>query len=185
MTDRVGKFNTRMADNQTISAIVTGGIQLQLIPPPKRTCSVSAIEPKGVVYTKKWVVELLLDLSGYCSDKNLVDTLAIEPAAGDGAFLGPMIERLVESCGNLGRSLSECEHSLIAYELDETSAARARAVAQTILMNRGAKHTLAKQLAEAWVVNRDYLLAPNSTRADFIIGNPPYIRLEEIPEETA
>jgi len=96
-----------------------------------------------------------------------------------------MIERLVESCGNLGRSLSECEHSLIAYELDETSAARARAVAQTILMNRGAKHTLAKQLAEAWVVNRDYLLAPNSTRADFIIGNPPYIRLEEIPEETA
>ena len=185
MTDRVGKFNTRMADKQTISAIVTGGIQLQLIPPPKRTCSVSAIEPKGVVYTKKWVVELLLDLSGYCSDKNLVDILAIEPAAGDGAFLGPMIERLVESCGNFGRSLSECEHSLIAYELDETSAARARAVAQTILTNHGAKHTLAKQLAEAWVVNRDYLLAPNSTQADFIIGNPPYIRLEEIPEETA
>ncbi len=28
-------------------------------------------EPKGVVSTKRWVVELLLDLAGYCSDKNL------------------------------------------------------------------------------------------------------------------
>ncbi len=174
-----------MADNQTISATVTRGIQLQLIPPLKRPCSVPAIEPKGVVYTKRWVVELLLDLSGYCSDKNLVDTLAIEPATGDGAFLGPMIERLIESCGNLGRSLAECEHSLLAYELDETSAARARAVAQNILTNRGVKRPLAKRLAEAWVLNRDYLLDADSTQADFIIGNPPYIRLEDIPEESA
>jgi hypothetical protein len=114
-----------------------------------------------------------------------VDALAIEPAAGDGAFLGPMIERLVESCGNLGRSLAECEHSLIAYELTEKSAARARAVAQNILINRGAKRPLAKRLADAWVLTRDYLLDADSRQADFIIGNPPYVRLEDIPEETA
>ncbi len=114
-----------------------------------------------------------------------MDTLAIEPATGDGAFLGPMIERLIESCGNLGRSLAECEHSLLAYELDEKSAARARAVAQNILTNRGVKRPLAKRLAEAWVLNRDYLLDADGTQADFIIGNPPYIRLEDIPEESA
>ena len=174
-----------MADNQTISAAVTRGIQLQLIPPLKLHCGFPAVEPKGVVYTKRWVVELLLDLSGYCSDKNLVDTLAIEPATGDGAFLGPMIERLMESCKNLGRSLSECESSIIAYELDEPSAARARAVLGKILTTRGVNRPLAKRLSEAWVLNRDYLLEPGSTEADFIIGNPPYIRLEEIPDETA
>jgi len=174
-----------MADNQTISVTVTRGIQLQLIPPPKHPRSLPAVEPKGVVYTKRWVVELLLDLSGYCSDKNLVDTLAIEPATGDGAFLGPMIERLMESCKNLGRPLSECEPSIVAYELDETSVARARAFVEKILTTRGVNRPLAKRLSEAWVLNRDYLLAPESTQADFIIGNPPYIRLEEIPEETA
>jgi len=174
-----------MADNQTISVTVTRGIQLQLIPPPKHPRSLPAVEPKGVVYTKRWVVELLLDLSGYCSDKNLVDTLAIEPATGDGAFLGPMIERLMESCKNLGRPLSECEPSIVAYELDETSVARARAFVEKILTIRGVNRPLAKRLSEAWVLNRDYLLAPESTQADFIIGNPPYIRLEEIPEETA
>jgi adenine-specific DNA-methyltransferase len=114
-----------------------------------------------------------------------VDALAIEPAAGDGAFLVPMVERLVESCRKLGRSLSECQHSLIAYEIDEESAARARAVTQNILMNCGVKHPLAKRLAKAWILTRDYLFDADCRQADFIIGNPPYVRLEDIPEETA
>jgi len=174
-----------VANNQIIPSAATRGIQLQLIAPLRRPLPAVVIEPKGVVYTKRWVVELLLDLSGYYSDKNLVDALAVEPAAGDGAFLGPMVERLVESCRILGRSLSECQSSLIAYELDEESTVRARAFAQNILMNRGVRRTLAKRLAEAWVLNRDYLFDAESRQADFIIGNPPYVRLEDIPEETA
>ena len=174
-----------MADNQFNPSIATRGIQLPLIAPLRRPLPITAIEPKGVVYTKRWVVELLLDLSGYSPDKNLVDSLAIEPAAGDGAFLGPMIERLVKSCQKLGRSLSECQNSLLAYELDEKSAARARAVVQELLKDHGAKSPLAKRLADAWVVNGDYLLDIDTRQADFIIGNPPYVRLEDIPEETA
>jgi len=174
-----------VADNQFNPSIATRGIQLPLIAPLRRPLPITAIEPKGVVYTKRWVVELLLDLSGYSPDKNLVDSLAIEPAAGDGAFLGPMIERLVKSCQKLGRSLSECQNSLLAYELDEKSAARARAVVQELLKDHGAKSPLAKRLADAWVVNGDYLLDVDTRQADFIIGNPPYVRLEDIPEETA
>ncbi len=174
-----------MADHQFSPSVATRGIQLPLIAPLRRPLPVTAIEPKGVVYTKRWVVELLLDLSGYSPDKNLVDSLAIEPAAGDGAFLGPMIERLVESCRKLGRSLSECQNSLIAYELDEKSAARARTVIQDLLVDHGAKSPLAKKLADAWVVSGDYLLDADTRQADFIIGNPPYVRLEDIPEETA
>ena len=39
----------------------------------------------GVAYTKRWVVKLLLDLAGYRAESNLVDVLAVEPAAVDGA----------------------------------------------------------------------------------------------------
>jgi adenine-specific DNA-methyltransferase len=179
------KLEGLVADNQFNPSIATRGIQLPLIAPLRRPLPITVIEPKGVVYTKRWVVELLLDLSGYSPDKNLVDSLAIEPAAGDGAFLGPMIERLVKSCQKLGRSLSECQNSLLAYELDEKSAARARTVVQELLKDHGAKSPLAKRLANAWVVNGDYLLDVNTRQADFIIGNPPYVRLEDIPEETA
>lgn len=174
-----------MADHQIRPSVATRGIQLPLITPLRRPSPITAVESKGVVYTKRWVVELLLDLSGYSPERNLVDRLAIEPAAGDGAFLGPMIERLVESCRKLDRSLSECQDSLKAYELDEKSTARARTVVQDLLVDHGVRSPLAKKLAEAWVVNGDYLLDADTKQADFIIGNPPYVRLEDIPEDTA
>ena len=170
-----------MSDNQLSPPVATRGIQLPLITPLRPSLPLSAAAPKGVVYTKRWVVELLLDLSGYCSNTNLVDSLGIEPAAGDGAFFGPMIERLVQSCKRLGRSLSECQNSLLAYELDENSSARAHAAAQDILIHHGATNHLAKRLANAWVQNRDYLFDANQTR-QFHYRNPPYVRLEDIPK---
>jgi adenine-specific DNA-methyltransferase len=103
-------------------------IQLLLVPAP--ASRIGADGPKGVVYTKRWVVELLLDLAGYTADRNLVDAIAVEPSAGEGVFLAPMIERLADSCRRLGRPISDCRHSLIAYELDDPAfrggAARAR-----------------------------------------------------------
>jgi hypothetical protein len=143
------------------------------------------VEPKGVVYTKRWVVELLLDLAGYTPESNLVDVLAVEPAAGDGAFLGPMIERLADSCRRLGRPLTDCADSLLAYELNEKSAERARTVAVEVLQQQGAEWKTATSLAQTWVRTGDYLFDSMRIEADFVIGNPPYVRLEDIPEETA
>ena len=174
-----------VAHHQLSPPVTTQGIQLQLIAPALQSTPAAVIGTKGVVYTKRWVVELLLDLSGYCVHRNLVDALAIEPACGDGAFLGPMVERLVQSCRNLGRPLSECRTSIVAYELDEASAARSRALIRNILVGHGAKLSLASSLAETWILTRDYLLEPGHEPANFIIGNPPYVRLEDIPEETA
>ena len=113
-----------MADNQISPSTATRGIQLQLIAPLRRPLPVAVVEPKGVVFTKRWVVELLLDLSGYCSDKNLVDALAVEPAAGDGAFLrsyGRAPGAVVSESRSIVVRIRQ--HSLIAYELDEASAA--------------------------------------------------------------
>src|SRR5450755_57945 len=110
-----------------------GGIQQQLFPYAPEPESKTGIEPKGVIYTKRWVVDLILDLAGYRTEANLVDRLAVEPAAGDGAFLGPMIERLVNSCRQLGRPITDCKHSLLAYEINRESARRARAACLQVL----------------------------------------------------
>ncbi len=128
-------------------------------------------------------VGLLLDLAGYRADNDLLDSVAVEPAAGDGAFLGPMIERLLDCCRRLNRPFSGCRDSLIAYELDEESAHRAREMAMGILAERGIDSRLAQQLAESWVRPGDYLFEAMTIEADFVIGNPPYVRLEDIPEE--
>ena len=152
---------------------------------PTRLPQPPLLETKGVVYTKRWVVELLLDLAGYTAGNNLVDALAVEPAAGDGAFLGPMIERLAASCRRQKRPLSDCTDSLVAYELDEVSAARARELVIDVLTKLEMKLAAAKRLAKAWVKTGDYLFDASALEADFVIGNPPYVRLEDIPEETA
>jgi adenine-specific DNA-methyltransferase len=159
-------------------------IQLPLLV-PQRTSQLAALESKGVVYTKRWVVELLLDLAGYKSEANLVDAVVVEPSAGDGAFLGLMIERLADSCRRLNRPLSDCKSALIAYELDDASAGRARSLAADILVKHGLKRPAAERLAAAWVRTGDYLFDATTVEADFVIGNPPYVRLEDIPEEIA
>jgi hypothetical protein len=159
------------------------GIQQPLLAPnrPALVCA----EPKGAVFTRRWVVDLLLDLAGYRPDANLADAVAIEPAAGDGAFLGPMIDRLIESCKKFGRPVSDCAESIVAWELHEESSEKARALVFNRLRDHGVSPDLAHHLASTWVQTGDYLLDAADTEADFVIGNPPYVRLEEIPEETA
>jgi adenine-specific DNA-methyltransferase len=43
----------------------------------------------GEVFTKRWIVDLILDLAGYTSDRDLATLTAVEPACGAGAFLVP------------------------------------------------------------------------------------------------
>lgn len=76
--------------------------------------------------------------------------------------------------------------SLIAYELDDASSETALRAIVDALQSIGVNRTEAEALGTAWVRSGDYLFdAPRLRAADFVIGNPPYIRLEEIPSETA
>lgn len=142
-------------------------------------------EKNGVVYTRPWVVELMLDLAGYRAEANLVDACAVEPAAGEGAFLLPMVRRLVASCERQGCSLMDCQRALVAMELDAHIANVSRQSVYITLIEGGATADEATSLATAWVRTDDALLAlPHLSPVDFIIGNPPYIRLEDVPEAT-
>ena len=153
---------------------------------PDYTEVAPCVDKKGVVYTKPWVVQLLLNLAHFYPERNLVDSLLVEPSAGEGAFLVPIIERLVESCQNQGRPLIDCKHSLIAYEVDPISAEKARHMVRQTLLRIGSTVEISNLLALAWVRTGDYLLESiNLPRADYVVGNPPYVRSEEIPEMVA
>lgn len=143
-------------------------------------------ENRGVVYTKPWVVELLLDLAGYTADSDLVDRFLVEPAAGEGAFLKEIVRRLIASCERLGRPHVDCTGSLLAYEIDEGSAQAARDTIRATLLEVGVSDSDATNLTTGWVRTGDFLIeSPSLRRADFVVGNPPYVRLEDIPVETA
>jgi hypothetical protein len=140
-------------------------------------------EPKGVVYTKRWVVDLILDFAGYRTSEDLAARYAVEPSAGEGAFLLPMIQRLLDSIEKHGRSLDDARSALHAYELDQRSASLAIGLATDELLRRGMDRKTAEEVAQGWVTVGDYLLgSPRDRKADFVVGNPPYIRYDDLPE---
>lgn len=146
----------------------------------------SAPREAGVVYTKSWMVELVLDLAGYLPEKRLADLVALEPSAGDGAFLSAMVRRLVESCERHGSPLGKATSALQAFEIDPEAAEKAVGVVLETLISLRVPSTTAEKLARSWIKVGDFLEASLCFPiADFVIGNPPYIRLEEIPEKKA
>jgi adenine-specific DNA-methyltransferase len=144
----------------------------------------AAGEPGGVVYTRPWAVDLILDLAGYTPDRDLAACYAVEPSAGRGAFLAAIIRRLLASLDRHGRSLADARESVRAFELDQDSADQAAAAAERELLGHGVGAAEAAGLARQWIVTGDYLLASaGDRRADFVVGNPPYIRYDEIPPQ--
>lgn len=135
----------------------------------------------GTVFTRRWVVELILDLVGYTSERDLAALRAIEPACGSGAFLGPIVERLSRSCRLHGREIADAADALRACDLQPAHVAESRRVAEERLLADCWAVDDARALAERWVVHDDFLLGLHEVgTSDFVVGNPPYIRLEAV-----
>jgi len=143
-----------------------------------------AAEPKGVVYTQPWVVDLILDLAGYRAEDDLAARYAVEPSAGAGAFLVPMVRRLMTSVAFHRRSVADVRESIRAYELDGDVAGQATRLVVHELCEHGLSETEARDLAQSWIGVGDYLLTSSQDRrADLVVGNPPYIRYDDLPPD--
>ncbi len=67
--------------------------------------------------------------------------------------------------------------------MSELNVERARKLAVSKLADSGVAPAIAEDLASGWIKHADFLLADEDQVADFVIGNPPYIRLEDVPPE--
>jgi hypothetical protein len=151
------------------------------------TLTVAAVaQTYGEVFTRRWVVDVLLDLTGYTADRDLGTLHLVEPSCGSGAFLGPVVERLIESAKTFGRDVASLGDAIRAYDLLADHVDAARELCRDLLARAGAPEKVASTLAERWVRRADFLLSEVEDRlAHVVIGNPPYIRYDDLPEEVA
>ncbi|RDX06462.1 SAM-dependent methyltransferase, partial [Bifidobacterium longum] len=133
----------------------------------------------GVVYTKKWVVDLILDVAGYVPGTGISDKVIIEPSCGCGAFLTVIAGRLADDAIAVGKGWTSLGNAIRAYDIDSASIETARKAAVEALMTRGCPAIQARELCEQWIVHGDFIL-DDVPAADFIVGNPPYVRAVEI-----
>ena len=140
-------------------------------------------EARGAIFTRREVVDFILDLIGYTTDQPLHTMRALEPSFGKGDFLVPMIERLLAAWSRAGSADPGILASAItAVELHRDTFIATRQRVLLLLRNHGVDARLAELLATSWLINGDFLLTSIQDGFDVVIGNPPYVRQELIPD---
>ncbi len=130
----------------------------------------------GVVLTKASVVEKMLDLVDYVPEKDLRKLRVIEPSAGEGVFTLAIIKRLYKSAIDFGFDFQHALENLEFYDIDKASMEILKTRVSSLIRELGGIpiDSLFKQ--------GDFLLMEPQS-CDLIIGNPPYVRHENIPDD--
>lgn len=149
-----------------------------------RALSEAGAEARGAIFTRREVVDFILDLSGYTADRPLHELRLLEPSFGEGDFLLPAIERLLEAWRAAGKPapFRALASSLRGVELHRSSFLATCERVVTRLTEAGIPPLVARKLADRWLVCGDFLLADLDGGVDVVVGNPPYLRQEMIPD---
>ena len=130
----------------------------------------------GTVTTRKEIADFMLDLCGYAGSSDLSGIRLLDPSAGDGTFIIAAMRRLFESARRFGFDFQQAAGNLVAAEIDRHKS--------SMLMERitGCMAGMGKRGFSGGprIVNGDFLTA-DLPAFDIIVGNPPYVRHENIP----
>lgn len=141
-------------------------------------------DERGAIFTRREVVDFILDLVGYTPDQPLHERRLLEPSFGHGDFLLPAIDRLLAAWQSVGSPspIASLSNAIRAVELHRASAAHTCDQIVDRLECAGIKHEEAEALVDRWLTCGDFLLAPLDGSFNYVVGNPPYIRQELIPD---
>lgn len=134
-----------------------------------RSCGVS----HGDVFTLPRVICFMLDLIGYTSDKDLSKYKILEPSFGNGDFLIEIQRRIIQSSEKFNFDATNImSQNVYGCEIDEDK------------YNKCIENIRLKMpcFTSKNLKIEDFLLTTWDAKFDFIIGNPPYIRYENIPQ---
>jgi methylase of polypeptide subunit release factors len=125
----------------------------------------------GDVPTSPEVVRYMLDLVGYVSCRNLSDVKILEPSCGDGVFIIEIANRLKESSQVFGFNAQNAfENCVYGCEI----------VVEKISHCKQRLEALGFDTASSQIKIGDFLQS-RLPEMDIVVGNPPYVRYENIP----
>ena len=136
----------------------------------------------GQVFTPRWVAELILDKLGYTLDNpELLSKKILEPSYGEGAFIYPILDRLVTAASAAGKSNADISQIIAdnvwGIEYDEGLADKTTLSLNAYLSEQGIPEP-------KWnLYSQDSLTFTKPDFFDYVVGNPPYIRIHDMNEE--
>ncbi|MDC8770046.1 Eco57I restriction-modification methylase domain-containing protein [Roseateles albus] len=135
---------------------------------------------RGAIFTRREVVDFMLDLAGYTANRPLHRMRLLEPSFGGGEFLLAAVSRLLtaSTATDSSKDLSGC---IRAVELHGNTYTETKVKLLDLLERASVDTAESRRLVDAWLLNGDFLLSELSGKFDFVVGNPPYVRQELIP----
>jgi len=136
---------------------------------------------KGQIYTRSEVVDFMLNAIGLKDGEDLQDARILEPSCGEGEFVIAIAERLIKH-PKRKPDISQLLGKVLAIDLVGASVEIAKSKIRELLVDAGYPARDTKQLLEDWFLTTDFLLEDIESNFTHVIGNPPYVRVENIPK---
>lgn len=145
-----------------------------------------ATEPNAEVFTPPEVVFCMLAAVEKNRNRQIsFRDKTLEPSAGDGAFVRPLVRKIAASFKKSGLPWSDSaiNDSLRAFEVNPALVGKLRSIVFDELAAAGCPGDRAEELVSLWIHGEDFLAADLPFEFDVVVGNPPYVRYDAIPEE--
>jgi adenine-specific DNA-methyltransferase len=128
----------------------------------------------GQIYTPNFIVEKILEDIRFSSAENLKKTI-IDPSCGDGRFLVKVAERIItwSKPSELAQNLTY----IYGYDIDEKAVTDCKKNLDELVAPFNIKVEW-----NIFVKNALEMYATEDEKFDFIVGNPPYIRVQHLEE---
>ena len=153
----------------------------------KKHFSKASATELGAVFTRREVVDFILDLAGYTKEHSLQKYHLLEPSFGNGDFLLPAVDRLltiynasVEGHSNI---IEDLKDAVRAFEVNQNSIEEAKCRLFKLFQTHKISKKFANALLSIWLIEGDFLLEDLPFKFSHVVGNPPYVRQELITTE--
>lgn len=136
----------------------------------------------GQVWTPDWLVYSILDNIGYtCDNPAIINSKIMEPSFGSGAFLIEITRRLIDVCERYGMKTSDIEdtvnRNIYGIEYD------ANIFMQTLQSLKLLCSSYGFNVPFNNLVRMDALDYNPAVDFDYIVGNPPYVRIQSLSND--
>lgn len=135
----------------------------------------------GRIYTPLYIVENILDLSGYCGN-TILKKHVIDNSCGDGAFLCEIVRRYCYEALKVNMPLAELASDLETYihgiEIDVHERNKCIENINTVISRFEIVNINWDVLCDDALSNHKY-----DGKMDYVLGNPPYVRVHNLGEK--
>jgi adenine-specific DNA-methyltransferase len=136
----------------------------------------------GQVYTPTWIVQKILDDMGYAG-KSMLGKSVLDPACGDGRFLIEVVKRIMENSPS-GQLLSNLE-AVHGWDIDKQAVALCIQNLDELVkpLHLSVRWKIEVEDALQKLPTGELFGTGEAQQFDFIVGNPPYIRIQHLAED--